>query len=269
MFPLAGQEFPRSSDELASAIERALGEVMTFAAGKKVVTVSGDGFPAIASMDVNLDGASIKSSALPPKPVGVGDRQPGLSVETLSVSAHPIQYKQAKLELDLSGRGLVFDFDRDNAGSPLLVLNGAREGNVRASIQIVDLEAVILELATVAAKQQGVAIQELQIELAGEGPRALAAHVRVKAKKMMMSGVIHLRAHLAIDDQLNARVSNLSCTGEGMVGNAAASMLQNRVREFEGRRIALTAFSLGDVKLRDIDIRIDNAVTVTAAFGGQ
>jgi hypothetical protein len=114
-----------------------------------------------------------------------------------------------------------------------------------------------------------VVIQELQLSLASEGPRTLAAHVRVKAKKMMMSGVVHLRGRLVIDDRLNATVSQLSCVGEGMVGNAAAGMLQRKVQELEGRTIPLTAFSLGEVALRDIQIQVDDTVRVSAAFGSR
>ena len=269
MFPLSGREFPQSGSELALAIEKALGEVMVLAAGRPAVTVAGEGFPTVASIDVNLDGASIRTGALPPRPVGVGDRRTGISVGQAKLSGHPIRHQQARLELDMSGRGLVFDYDRDANGSPLLVLKSAQAGDVRASVLMSDLQALALEAATLGAKQQGVAIQELQLSLASDGPRAVTAHVRVKAKKMMMSGVIHLRGRLSIDERLNATVSQLSCVGEGMVGNAAAAMLQKKVQEFEGRTIALTAFSLGDVALRDLQIQVDNAVRVTAAFGSR
>jgi hypothetical protein len=269
MFPLSGREFPGSGSELAAAIEKALAEVMTLPAGRSVVTVTGDAFPAISSIEVNLDGAAIRTGALPPKPVGVGDRRPGISVEQARLSGHPIRHQQARLELDVSGRGLKLDFDRDANGSPLLVLTAAESGDMRASISQADLQALALEGATLAAKQQGVAIQELQLSLASEGPRTLAAHVRVKAKKMMMSGVVHLRGRLAIDDRLNATVSQLSCAGEGMVGNAAAAMLQKKVQELEGRTIPLTALSLGEVALRDLQIQVAESVRVTASFGNR
>lgn len=269
MFPLSGREFPASGSELAAAIDKALAEVMTLPAGRPAVTVTGEAYPAISSIEVNLDGATVRTGTLPPKPIGVGDRRPGISVEQARLSGHPIRHQQARLELDVSGRGLRLDFDRDANGSPLLVLTAAESGDVRASISQADLQALALEAATAAAKQQGVTIQELQLSLASEGPRTLAAHVRVKAKKMMMSGVVHLRGRLAIDDRLDATVSQLSCVGEGMVGNAAAAMLQRKVQEMEGRTIPLTALSLGEVALRDIQIQVDDTVRVSAAFGSR
>jgi len=170
-----------------------------------------------------------------------------------------------------AGQALLLEAQRDAAASTTAstAAGTAQAGDVRASVLMSDLQALALEAATLGAKQQGVAIQELQLSLASDGPRAVTAHVRVKAKKMMMSGVIHLRGRLSIDERLNATVSQLSCVGEGMVGNAAAAMLQKKVQEFEGRTIALTAFSLGDVALRDLQIQVDNAVRVTAAFGSR
>jgi hypothetical protein len=41
----------------------------------------------------------------------------------------------------------------------------------------------------------------------------VAADVRIKEKKMMVSGVIRVTAKLNVDDELNATISDLSCTG--------------------------------------------------------
>jgi hypothetical protein len=138
---------------------------------------------------------------------------------------------------------------------------------VQASISTADLQALLLEGAKLAAGQQGVTIQDLQLDLSPKGPRSIAASVRVKAKKMFMSGIILLRGQLDIDDQLNATVSKLVCTGEGMVGSAAAGFLQKKLDSYEGMSIPLMAFSLGDVTLRDLQIKVNGAIQVTAAFG--
>jgi len=65
----------------------------------------------------------------------------------------------------------------------------------------------------------------------------------------------------------DATASKLICTGEGMVGSAAAGFLQKRLDGYKGTSIPLMAFSLGDVTLRDLQIKVNGALQVTAAFG--
>ena len=269
MFPLAGKNFPTSGDALDESITAALGEVFIFKGDKRdVVVIEGEeSFPSLQSVTINLDGATIRASKPPPKPIGTGNRQPGPRAELFSLSAAPIQYEQAKLNLKLTAGGLQFDFDRDNSGRPLLVLTAARGGTVDARIAKADIETLLKEAAALAAKQQGIKIEHLDLDLKEAGPRAIAATVRVKAKKLMMSGVIHLTGRLDIDDALNATVSKLDCTGEGMIGAAAAGIVKKKLTPYEGATVPLMAFSLGDVALRDLKVDLKTDLHVTAAFG--
>src|SRR5258706_15167446 len=121
MFPLAGNEFPKNSAELAASIQGALADVFTLPSAAGAVLVTGE-FPAIGSLTLNLDGATIRSTQLPPKPVGAGQRKPGIMVEELKISGHPIRHQEARLDLDVTATGLRFDFGCDSQGHPLLVL---------------------------------------------------------------------------------------------------------------------------------------------------
>jgi len=266
MFPLAGKQFPASADELATSIEEALGDVFELPKNAGV-SLEGGKFPAIKSATIDLDGATVNASKPPPKPIGTGKREPGPRVDKLQLTAEPIKYEQAKLNLRLSATGLKFDFDRDKKGKPLLVLTDAKSGKVDAKISKADIQKVLTEVATVAAKQQGITIQDLELDLKSAGPRSVAADVRVKAKKLMMSGVIHITGKLDIDDELNATLSDLACTGDGMVGGVAAGIVQSKIKPYNGQTIPLMAFSLGDVALRDLKIDVKKDLSVSAAFG--
>jgi hypothetical protein len=266
MFPLAGKDFPESAEELSDAIEDALKDVFTLDKGTGV-SVEGGKFPAVKKVTIDLDGASVSATKPPPKPEGVGKREDGITVERLEVSGHPIRYEEAELDLGLSARGVTLDFDRDKKGKPLLVLNDAKEGKVEAKISKEDLENLVLEAARVAAGAQGVKIEDLDLKLTSKGPRSAAAEVRVKAKKMMMTGVVVIKGQLDIDDELNATVSGLSASGEGIVGSAAAGIVQGKLRQYDGTKVSLMTFSLGDVKLRDLKIDLKGALKVSASFG--
>lgn len=267
MFPLSGKKFPTSTEELDEAITDALTDVFAVSGDKDdVVDVQGK-FPSLKSVTIHLDGAQVSAKKPPPKPLGTGKRQDGPSVSRLELSAAPIQYEQAKLYLTLTASGLKFDFDRDKKGNPLLVLTDAKSGKVDARISKDDIESLLKEAAGVAARQQNIKIEDLDLDLEKVGPLAVAADVRVKAKKLLMTGVIHITGRLDIDDELNATVSDLDCEGEGMIGSAAAGIVKKKLTPYEGVTVPLMAFSLGDVALRDLKIDLKKDLHVTAAFG--
>jgi hypothetical protein len=270
MFPLSGKKFPTSTEELDESLTTALTDVFTPDGDEgEVVSIDGGKFPSLKSVTIDLDGATVSAKKPPPKPLGTGKRQPGPSVAKLELSASPIQYEQAKLNLKLSAAGLKFDFDRDKKGNPLLVLTDAKSGKVDARISKDDIESLLKEAAGVAAKQQGIKIEDLELELKKAGPLGVAADVRVKAKKLMMTGTIHITGRLEIDDELNATVSDLDCKGEGMIGTAAAGIVRKKLTPYEGATVPLMAFSLGDVALRDLKIDLKKDLHVTAAFGSS
>jgi len=269
MFPLAGKAFPTSGEALSKAISDALGDVFTLPKKDKTVTVSGGDYPAIKKLTIDLDGATVSATEPPPKPKPTGKREEGITVDQLEVSGHPLRYENSKLDLGLKAKGVKLDFAKDKKGQPLLVLADAREGQAEAKISKADIQSLVMAVAGAAAKQQGVTIQEIQLDLASEGERSIAADVRVKAKKMMMSGVIHLKGRADVDDDLNATLSDLSCTGEGVVGSMAAGLVQGKLKAYDGKQIPLMAFSLGDVTLRDLTIDTKGGLHVTAKFGSK
>lgn len=269
MFPLAGKAFPESADELTDAVEKALAQVVTLPKGNGTVTAEGGNYPSIRKLKINLDNASVSAKEPPPKPKPTGKREPGIEVDQLEVSGKPIRYEQNKLDLELKASGVKFDFGRDKKGQPLLVLADAKSGRVQAKITRQDIEALARAAAELAAKQQGIKVESLDLTLTSEGKRSIAGDVRVKAKKLMVSGVVHVKGRLDIDDELNATVSGLECDGEGMIGSMACGVLKGRLKAYEGKKFALMTFSLGDIRLRGLNIDVKKAVQVTAEFGSE
>lgn len=267
MFPLSGTAFPKSADELAAALRGSLVEVFTFPDANSVVKIDGANWPVMERVVVNMSGATVRIAEPPPKPEPVGLREPGISVGQLAILGHPVRYQQSKCDLELTARNVRFDFARDAAGKALLVLTDATDGHVETRIAKSDLQSAILAGASAAAKPHGVAIQELEINLTSDGPRSLAVDLRVKAKKMILSGVVVLRGKVDIDDNLVATLSNLACTGGGAIGSMAAAMINTKLKSFEGKRVPLMAFSLGDVSLHDLKISTTPDIQVTAEFG--
>ena len=65
MFPLAGTNFPVSSDELASSIRDALADVLTLPKNASAVTAEGGKFPVVKKLTVNLNGAVVRATKSP------------------------------------------------------------------------------------------------------------------------------------------------------------------------------------------------------------
>jgi len=196
---LAGKDFPQDADELIEAIQEALAQVLTLAKGS-AVSAEGGKYPSIKKLKVNLNNAQVSATDPPPKPEPTGKRQKGITVDQLEIVGKPIKYEQNKLELELTASGVSFDFARDKKGQPLLVLSDARDGHVQARMSKADIESLARAAAEMAAKGQGIKIEGLDLTLTGEGKRSLAADVRVKAKKMMVSGVVRITGRVDIDD---------------------------------------------------------------------
>ena len=268
MFPLAGKEFPRTADELVEAIQNALGRVLTLAKGD-AVTAEGGKFPSVKKLKVNLNNATVSAADPPPKPKPTGKREPGISVDQFEVTCKPLKYEQNKLDLELKAAGVKLDFARDKKGQPLLVLASAKDGYVQAKMSKGDIESLARTAAEMAAKPQGIKIEGLDLSLTSEGTRSLAADVRVKAKKMMVSGVLHITGRVDVDDELNATVSKLNVDGEGMIGTMAAGLVKGKLKPYEGKVFPLMTFSLGDVTLRDLKIDAKKDVQVSAEFGSN
>jgi hypothetical protein len=266
VFPLAGKDFPEDADELAEAINDALAQVLTLSKGS-AASAEGGKFPSIKKLRINLTNAAVSAAEPPPKPRPTGKRERGITVDHLEVVGKPIKYEQNKLDLELIATGVSFDFARDKKGQPLLVLADAKDGHVQARMSKADIESLARAAAELAARGQGIKIDGLDLTLTGDGKRSLAADVRVKAKKMMVSGVVRITGRVDIDDELNATVTKLDAEGEGVIGSMASGLVKSKLKPYEGKSFPLMTFSLGDVTLRDLKIDVKNNVQVTAEFG--
>ena len=267
MFPLVGKTYPSSPKQLAREILGALQVVFSFPNPDNAVSVEGAAWPAIEQIRVDLGGATVRVAQPPPKPMPGGARDPGIVINQVQVTGHPIWYQRSKIDVDVAASGVRADFTHETDGRAMLMVAEVSQGFAELKISKSDLRVALLAAASEAAKAQGVSILDLQIDLAGDGLRSVAVEVRVKAKKMMMSGSIIVRGKADVDSNLVARLYNLSCSGEGMVGNIAAGMVNSKLRQFEGKQIPLMALSLGDVKLRDVRITTQEPITLRVEFG--
>ena len=264
MIPLHRTQFPNSKAELAEAIDQSLRHYVQ--KDGPLVTIHARVFPYLDEIAINLDGARFDSK-LPVFTKPVGETKQACEAAAVSVSGRNVSLAGAPFHLQLSARDVVFDQGRDDQGEALLIVRTVRTGQFALSVAQLDLEKAIREIAEREGSAHGISVEETRLSLRARGPRSLAADVRLRARKFLFRTNIDVSGQVDIDDQFNARISNLKCRAEGTVGSLACGALQPHLQRLEGQKFPLMPFPLGEIRLRDVRIAVADTVEITADFG--
>jgi hypothetical protein len=89
----------------------------------------------------------------------------------------------------------------------------------------------------------------------------------VTAKVFVMTAALALTGRIAIDDALNAKISDLKLDGDGMILKLAGSFAKPHLDRLEGRVFPLLAFAPGGLNLRNVEITAGERLRVHAVFG--
>ena len=84
---------------------------------------------------------------------------------------------------------------------------------------------------------------------------------------MFLSTSLRITGQVDLDEELNARISGLDCTGEGAMGGIACGVLKPHLEKIDGRQFSLMSLPLGEVRLRDVQIAAGDKLSITAEFG--
>jgi hypothetical protein len=264
MFPLYQKELPASGDDLAAALEASLRRLVV--ASGRIVSIVENAYPDLAEIAINLDDAQLKVNA--PRPsLAADDSATAISVDRLTLTGRQLSVGGASLGLDLNAQHIVLRQGRDKNGDVLLLLHRATDGQLALSIQEKDLEAMIGEIAKTGARKQGVNIEDVRLTLTPHGSRSIGCEVQLQARKLFVRAMIRIAARLEIDDQLVARIFDLTCTGEGAIANLACSVLAPHLRKLSERNFELMALPLGEVQLRNVRIEAAGTIKISAEFG--
>ncbi|HKP93092.1 MAG TPA: hypothetical protein VJS88_04280 [Chthoniobacterales bacterium] len=264
MFPLKTSTFPTTAAELASRLNESLRDA--FHLPGDPVVVREIAYPRLAAITVSLDGAQLKG-APPAMPSVSGEAAPALSVDSFAARGSGLAVGPAAIDFALEATGVDLRRANDRDGNIVLLLHKAAQGRIDLSTATADLEALIAEVAAAEAGKHGVAIDKVQLSLRSNGPRSLGAEVRLRGRKLFMSASLRITGQLDLDDQLNARVSGLDCTGEGAIASVACGILKPQLQRVEGRVFPLMSLPIGEVRLRDVRIAAGEKLSVTAEFG--
>jgi hypothetical protein len=262
MLPLAGEIFPASATELTDALQCGLA-ARGFATAQ--VRVEAPEWPAVAALTIELTGARVTRNVRLPESGSPATES--LRCGRVEIVGAPVHFEGTPVRLLLRADDVTFSQGRSADGEPLLALQAAAHGTVEIEIARPDLEAMLHRVATAAAGDHGVEVKKTALELTAHHSRMLAVRAEVTAKMFVMSAAVKLTGEVAVDEGLHARLSNLRVSADGMVGTLVNTVARPFLEKWEGREFALLAFSLGNMKLRDVTVRGGDSLRLDAAFG--
>jgi len=264
MFPLFQKEAPANAKQLADALSASLRHVLEIA--RDPVVVQARTFPDLDEIAIDLSGAKMRMNATrPPFPPGEGER--AISARNLNLVARPVSIAGAAVNLALEAQNIVLHQNRDAEGNVFLLLHDADSGRIGVSISLEDLETLVTEVAKTEAGKHGIVIEDVLLNLTSKGNRSVGAELRVQARKLFVRTTIRISGQMKIDDELVARLSDVNCSGEGAIGTMACGILTPHLQKLEAREFPLLAFSLGQLRLRDLELVADRGIKIAAEFG--
>lgn len=264
MFPLNQKQLPKTTGELSAALTSSLRQAVNVP--NDPVTVRENIYPDLAEIAVDLSGAEMRMDA--PRPLlPSGKGEAAITAQRFTLRAHPISVAGGALNLDIDADGIVLHQSSDRDGKLFLLLQRAENGRIAISIKQRDLETLIREVAKTEAAKQGVTIESVQLRLTDRGERSLGAEVQLQARKLFLNAKIRIAGFLDIDEQLVARISKLTCAGDGAIATLACGFLTPQLQKLESRNFPLLALPLGEVQLRNLKLSVADGIAITAEFG--
>lgn len=250
MFLLSGLDFPKDEASLVSAIDQGLHPL-----GLRAGRVRCEGaFPALSLLRCDLSGAVFRSEHR--AATAAGATQSGFFARRAEVVCDGATLGGLGFSATLTLDDAVFAFARDAAGNPLLALEQCGAGVMELEVTRSEFEKLVLSLAAKAAEEHGAEVKAVTATWEPCGERAISLRVVARAKAMFMETSVTARGRVEVSDALAIGVSGLSCSGEGMVGNLAASFLRKEIPKYEGRSVSL-AGTFGGVRLKDVTLRCE------------
>jgi hypothetical protein len=264
MFPLKTNALPTNAADLARHLNDSLRDL--FHLPNDPVSIREVSYPHLASLSVCLDGAQVQGPP-PPVPTIGAERSPALTVDSFTVKGSQVSVGPAGVDFALEAKQLALQRASGRDGNVVLVLESAADGRIEVSASPSDIEALIEEVARAEAGKHGVAIDTVRLSLRSNSPRSLAAQVRLRAKKLFLSTTLQITAQADLDEDLNATISGLDCTGDGALGGIACGVLKPHLEKINGRTFSLMSLPLGEVRLRNVQIIASDKLSITAEFG--
>ena len=208
----------------------------------KAVFIDGGSYPSINTLRIDFSDALLRPTPKKEK-LDLNNRiEKNLDVQHLEVKGEPMLLRTARLNMRLVADGAQLDMERDRRGRPVMMLAEAKSGSLNFDVSRTDAEAIMLQNAREMAANSGVTIEKLHLTIVPETPRSLQVSLYVSTKVALIPAGMLFRAHVIVDDSMNARISGLSCDGDEALGPLIVHFLRPALARYNGRTRPLSVF---------------------------
>jgi len=70
-----------------------------------------------------------------------------------------------------------------------------------------------------------------------------------------------------VDDGMNAKISGLAIDGDEALGPLISTLLRPQLKKHNGETRPLVGFPAGKIQLKNVAVKVDDALHLDAAFG--
>ena len=261
MLPFSAEKTPAAANELAAALTRGL---LARGITPRSVHATGDAFPTLETLTIDVTGAQLTRDAR--LPAATGGVASAVEIGHFELIGAPLYFEETALELRVAARQVKAHFIGDPADGAL-VTDSAASGTVLVTMAKDALEALVHSIGSGFAAKQGIELRKTNLSFTQEGPRAVSFRADVTAKIFVMSAALSLSGRVEIDDELNARFAGLTLGGDAMITKLAGGYIRPYLDRLEGRVFPLLAFSLGGLKLQEVELLAGPTLEVRARLG--
>ena len=263
MFALGGDAFPNDTQSLRTALAHG---AKLHGAGDDAVILEGD-FPSLEAMRMNLTGVRLDSGkSFSPAPENAAG---GFFARAITIAAEPALLAAVPVRIRVDAEDCMFAFGTAADGTRGVSLESCASGSLDASAATADIEAALLTLARDAAREHGAEVESVRLALAAENPQRIAVTAIAVAKAMFFTATLTIRGSIALDDELNLRLSGTGCTGDGMIANLAAAQLRPRLAQLEARAFSIRSFLPAGLHATGVTLDGGAALQIRATMGSR
>lgn len=267
VFPFAADRLPDTADAFAAAMERGYRRSLKLPADAEVVRTTGDAYPFVDTVKVDFCDAVVDTKKEGRKPSEKYLTVHALDADRLEVLGHRMAVEGAEVNIGMTAAGARLLLARDKQGKPLLVLGDAREGRMTFDMRLDDVEKLLLATARKGGRAYGLSVDRTRLRMTVEDGRTIRVDLKLFTRVAIAPAGLRFRARLDIDDRLDGTLSELSCTGDEVLGPLISGLIAPFLKKYNGKTRPLMNFPATDMRLRDIRITADQSIRATADFG--
>ena len=149
----------------------------------------------------------------------------------------------------------------------MLMLADAHRARLDFSATQPDLERILLMSAREAGRKYGVSVDRVDLKLNALTPHSIRLDLHLSTRVAFVPAGMRFQAQVDIDPSMNARLSHLQCDGDEALGPLIMGLIRPGLQKYDGKSKPVFSFPTGELQLRDVQIRTDDQIRVTALFG--